>query len=221
MYVSSLDQPAEYVVSDVESRATLVGDLIARAVIVVLYSALARNLYFDFRETGRITGLMLLVSELLVVVFTMIRRPAQAVDRSTMSRALTLLSAGGPLLVRAGGTASLAPDIVTMFGSAVGVLIIIAAKTALGRSFGIVPANRGVRVGGVYGLVRHPMYAGYLVTHFAFALAQPTTLNLAILVMADVALVLRALREEHLLSEDAAYQAYCQRVAWHLIPGLF
>ena len=31
----------------------------------------------------------------------------------------------------------------------------------------------------------------------------------------------RALFEERLLSKDERYQAYCGRVGWHLVPGLF
>ena len=54
--------------------------------------------------------------------------------------------------------------ILTALISTVGLLFVIAGKITLGRSFGIVPANRGV-VAGPYTLVRHPIYAGYLLSH--------------------------------------------------------
>ena len=100
-------------------------------------------------------------------------------------------------------------------------MFVIAGKITLGRSFGIVPANRGVVIGGPYTLVRHPIYTGYLLTHVAFACAYPTPWNLAILAATDVALVVRALDEERVLAADRTYQAYCSRVAWHLVPGSF
>jgi protein-S-isoprenylcysteine O-methyltransferase Ste14 len=100
-------------------------------------------------------------------------------------------------------------------------MIAIFAKVTIGRSFGIVPANRGVVVKGPYTLVRHPIYAGYLVSHAAALAAYPTTWNVCILIAADTALVLRALAEERVLSADREYQAYCGRVAWHLVPGVF
>jgi protein-S-isoprenylcysteine O-methyltransferase Ste14 len=105
--------------------------------------------------------------------------------------------------------------------SAVGLVIVIAGKITLGRSFGLVPANRGVVSAGPYLFVRHPIYTGYLLTHIAFAVAYPTPWNIGILVVTDVTLIIRALCEERILAKDRLYQMYCQRVAWHLVPGIF
>jgi protein-S-isoprenylcysteine O-methyltransferase Ste14 len=99
--------------------------------------------------------------------------------------------------------------------------VVISGKLALGRSFGLVPANRGVVVQGPYTVVRHPIYLGYLVTHAAFLVANPQPLNVLIVLVADSALIARALIEERVLRLDAAYEAYCRRVGWHLVPGLF
>ncbi len=54
-----------------------------------------------------------------------------------------------------------------------------------------------------------------------FWLRNPEPLNLAIVLIADSALIVRALIEERVLRLDAAYEAYCQRVGWHLVPGVF
>ena len=105
--------------------------------------------------------------------------------------------------------------------SGVGLALVIVGKLALGRSFGVVPANRGVVVGGPYAVVRHPIYTGYLVTHAAFLVAHPRPWNVLIVIAADTALIVRALIEERVLSADADYQSYCRRVGWHLVPGVF
>ena len=65
------------------------------------------------------------------------------------------------------------------------------------------------------------MEAGYLLGHLAFGIAYPTPWNIAVLVVTDVTLIIRALCEERVLSHDRSYQTYCQRVAWHLVPGIF
>ncbi len=199
----------------------IVTDFVARAIVGTLFALLSINLLADFIHTRHITSLLLLASESLVLVFTIARRRTELIDRSFVAGAVTLVSLVGPPMLRTGGGPALAPDLLTGSVSALGLALVIAGKLTLGRSFGLVPANRGVVVQGPYKAVRHPIYAGYLVTHVAFVVANPRMLNISIVVVADTALVARALIEERVLGHDAAYRAYCQRVGWHLVPGVY
>jgi protein-S-isoprenylcysteine O-methyltransferase Ste14 len=203
------------------SRRERLGDLLARVTIGTLYTLLSINVLADFMRTGRLTGLLLLAAESLVVVLTVLRRPAVQINRSVAAAVVTVVSVGGPPMLRTASVPALAPDVVTAVLSAVGLAIVVAGKASLGRSFGLVPANRGVVVRGPYTLVRHPIYAGYLVTHVAFFAQHPTPWNAAVLLIGDVTLVVRALMEERVLSADETYQGYCRRVGWHLVPGVF
>jgi protein-S-isoprenylcysteine O-methyltransferase Ste14 len=197
-------------------------DLVARASIGALFTLLSINLLADYMRTGHVTGLLLLVGESLVVVLTIARRPALTVDRSAVAAVMTTVSLAGPALLRAtDAQAPLASDQVTALLSAVGLVLVVLGKMALGRSFGVVPANRGVVVRGPYSLVRHPIYTGYLITHGSFLMAHPAPWNVSVILIADIALILRALMEERVLGADAAYQQYCRRVGWHLVPGVF
>jgi protein-S-isoprenylcysteine O-methyltransferase Ste14 len=196
-------------------------DLLARTVVGALFLLFSMNLLEDFLRTQRITGLLLLVSESLVVVLTVMRRRAYLVDTSAAALTITAIALVGPPLLRTGNAPGLVPDALTALISGVAVCFVIAGKITLGRSFGIVPANRGVVDKGPYLLVRHPIYAGYLVTHLAFVAAYPRPWNIAVVLISDAALVWRALFEERLLRHDERYQAYCGRVGWHLVPGLF
>jgi protein-S-isoprenylcysteine O-methyltransferase Ste14 len=196
-------------------------DLAARTFVGVLFILLSINLLDDFTRTHRLTGLLLLVSESLIVVLTIVRRRALTVDRSAVARIAATLSIAGPPLLRASESGAFVPDYVTAAASAVGLSLAIAAKLSLGRSFGIVPANRGVVATGPYGLVRHPIYTGYLITHIAFLIAHPTMWNVAVVVVADAALVARGLIEERMLARDERYREYCSRVGWHMVPGVF
>jgi protein-S-isoprenylcysteine O-methyltransferase Ste14 len=203
----------------VTSRTT--SDLLARAAVGVLFTFLSINVLQDFMHTGRVTGLLLLVSECLVVVLTIVRRPAQLVDRSLWAGMVTAISLVGPPLLWPSAGSGLVPDLATAIASALGLTLVVVGKLTLGRSFGLVPANRGVVIRGPYTLVRHPIYTGYLITHVAFLIAHPHWWNVLVVAIADTALIARALIEERVLGGDVEYRAYCQRVGWHLVPGVF
>lgn len=196
------------------------GELISRICILTLFSGMASAIAQDVARTGHVTGLLLLVSEALVVALTLVRRTAAIVDRSWKARVLTILATFGPPLVRPSAVAA-APESVTIVISAVGLIIVVLGKLSLGRSFGFTPANRGVVGTGLYRIVRHPIYLGYLITHVGFVVANPATWNLAVLLAADVALMLRAVCEERTLALDHRYRAYMARVRWRIVPGMF
>ena len=203
------------------SRRHRLTDLLARVTIGAQSTLLSINVLADFLRTGRLTGLLLLSGEVLVVVLTIMRRPATLINRSFAAGLVTLVSVMGPPMLRTGDAPALAPDYVTTVLSAIGLAIAVVGKASLGRSFGLVPANRGVVVRGPYTLVRHPIYLGYLFTHAAFFAQYPTMWNGVVLLLADTALIFRALMEERVLREDVEYQGYCERVSWHLVPGVF
>jgi protein-S-isoprenylcysteine O-methyltransferase Ste14 len=214
-------RPREFETVTIAPAADLVREFVARAFVAGLFAMMSVNLFGDFMRTGHVTGLLLVASESLVVVLTIVRRRAYLTDRSIAATVATTLSLAGPPLVRSAEGYALAPDMVTALVSVLGLVVVIAGKVALGRSFGIAPANRGVVARGPYAFVRHPIYSGYIVTHIAFAIAHPSPWNLTILAIADSALVVRALIEERLLRTDVQYESYCGRVGWHLVPGLF
>ena len=79
---------APYTVAPGRLDAERVGDIVSRAVIIVLFSFFAVRLGADFLQTGRLTNLLLLISEMLVVALTVLRRSAATVDRSMRARLL-------------------------------------------------------------------------------------------------------------------------------------
>lgn len=192
----------------------------ARACISGLFVVLATRIGAEFLQTGHLTGLLLLVSELLVVVLTVVRRRAAVVDRTWQARVVAAASIVlVPLIKPSGG--SLVDDVWTAAFSALGLIVIIAGKLTLGRSFGLMPAHRGLVSTGLYGAVRHPIYLGYLITHIAFVAAHPSPWNLTLLFISDASLLLRAVYEERTLARDPEYVRYMERVRWRVVPGVF
>lgn len=164
---------------------------------------------------------LLLISETAVMIFTLIRRPTQAISLELGDWLLAITATAAPLLIQPAPEAfpALRPIgfMLVMFGN----LGQAAAKLALARSFGIAPANRGVKVSGPYRLIRHPMYGGYLWVHVGLLMLMPSALNAVIYAIGWAAQIRRLLAEEALLGQDEAYRAYMTRVRWRLVPGLF
>ena len=93
-----------------------------------------------------------------------------------------------------------------------------ASLMTLGRSFGIVPADRGLVQHGPYRYVRHPIYAFEALFFLGYFLAVPTSRSAIIILTAFGLQVLRILREERILG---GYKEYKRRVPWRLIPGIW
>jgi protein-S-isoprenylcysteine O-methyltransferase Ste14 len=154
------------------------------------------------------------------VLFTLARRSTSVVDRSWSARAVTLAAVIGPLLFRPGGV-GIVPDYLASAIGCAGFAVSIGGTLALRRSFGLIPANRGIVRAGLYGIIRHPIYAGYLVSHVAFVLSYPTIWNAVVWACSDGAQFVRVRYEERLLRRDSAYASYARAVRWRVVPGLY
>jgi protein-S-isoprenylcysteine O-methyltransferase Ste14 len=197
------------------------GDVLSRIFIGALFLALALRIAANSLQTGRVTGLLLVANEALVVILMIMRRPTADVDRRWLVRVVAALSIVGPPLVRPSTTSAGGEDVATAMLSAVALAFVVVSKLTLGRSFGLVPANRGVVCSGPYRVVRHPIYLGYLITNVGFLIANPLAWNFLIFGIADTALFVRAVYEERTLERDAAYAAYQARVRWRILPRVF
>jgi protein-S-isoprenylcysteine O-methyltransferase Ste14 len=166
--------------------------------------------------------MLTLPSEGLVVVLILLRKPAQSISVSWNHWLVAVCGTVLPTLV-VGRSASFGayPTLALLFLTALGLIIQIHAKLSLGKSMGLVAANRGIRRSGPYRFIRHPMYLGYFLGQCAFLMANQGLWNLAILVIATVFQVARIRHEETLLRQDQDYVSYCERVRYRLIPGVF
>lgn len=166
-------------------------------------------------------ALLVLVAETTVLFFTLIRRPTDRISIEWRDWLLACTATFLPLLVQAGFNPepALLPLAVALIIA--GNIWQVFAKLFLRRSFGVAPANRGIKVDGPYRLMRHPMYAGYLVIHIGVLILFPLWINFVLYAVGWTVQILRLLAEERLLAQDPAYAEYMQKVRWRLIPGLF
>lgn len=192
-------------------------DRIEQGAIVLLFVWLVQRVWASDNPFAP----LLLVAEFTVLVFVLIRRPTSAISVKLGDWLLAITATCAPLLIQPG--IDLWPQIAVL---GVGLVMLgncfqIWAKLFLRRSFGIAPANRGIKSDGPYRFVRHPMYGGYLIAHIGVIVLMPSLLNLTIYIIGWWAQVLRLLAEERLLSQDPTYRAFMKKVRWRLVPGVF
>lgn len=165
------------------------------------------------------TFVLVAASEMLSVFFILVRRGGLMAG-TPFAVAVAFAGTGLPLLVRPDG-ASLVPTVVSASLMVAGLGLSILSKLYLNRSFGLIAANRGVKVKGPYRFVRHPMYLGYFADQVGFLLASFSIANLIIYLFAWSFQILRIGEEEKMLRNDPAYQLFANRVTRRLVPGIY
>jgi protein-S-isoprenylcysteine O-methyltransferase Ste14 len=167
-------------------------------------------------------ALLLVIGEGLAVALILLRRRSATQSQHPLDWLLSFGAVSAPLLLTGPAPAgTLIPAALATALMLAGLLMQIAGKLALWRSFGLVPANRGVRTRGPYRFLRHPIYAGYTLIHIGFLLGFPSLPNALLYGALFAVEVARLLREEAILSRDPDYRAYAARVRYRLLPGVF
>lgn len=162
--------------------------------------------------------LLFLISELVGVFFILTQRKGDWAI-SPYATGIAFFGTTAALLVKPEGQ-TLAPEAVTTALTFIGAAIALFGKLSLRRSFGLVAANRGVKTGGLYAFVRHPIYGGYVINHVGLLLLYASWWNVTVLGLAGIMLWLRAVEEEKFLLADPEYGAYAEKVRFRILPGI-
>lgn len=193
----------------------------ANIALALLWAKFALNAYHQWAQTGSIVLFGLVLYNTLLVSVTIARRPSASTSSEIKDWVVAIVTVAISLIFKPGGWQHPFAQVVGSILQAVGLMIMVVALMSLGRSFGIVAANRGIKRSGLYGWVRHPLYAGELVLFTGFLLTSFSPHNLAVWFGVLFGLFIRSWVEEDHLSRDLEYQAYMKAVPYSFFPGLF
>jgi protein-S-isoprenylcysteine O-methyltransferase Ste14 len=215
----------------------LVLDVIERVVVLILFLYFANRMLpqlarliateiaypelFWLAASKNLDATLLVISESLGVFLILTRRLATTVSTHPLDWGLSLIAVNAPLLVAPAAASTFVPSQIATALMFAGMITQISAKAALWRSYGLIPANRGVKTRGPYRFVRHPMYAGYALIHIGFLIGFPSLQNFLLYFTTFLIEVARLLREELILNKDPLYREYATRVCYRLFPGVF
>ncbi|TIW19888.1 MAG: isoprenylcysteine carboxylmethyltransferase family protein [Mesorhizobium sp.] len=172
-------------------------------------------------DPGRLNVLLLTISETLTFIWLLLARRPIVRDWSPFTVFISLTAGFGSGFVSLQEGAAIIPLFIAAPLQFLALWLVIWGKMSLGRSFAILPANRGVVTGGAYRYVRHPIYAGYLAGHILFLLSSFSLYNFTVYAIITLFQVHRILREERILALTEEYRDYLGRVRYRLCPGIF
>lgn len=210
--------PGHAVRAPVPGRLARVAVNLAGAVSAGLFARASLAFYL---QTHRLIGAAFFVEQAWFVTAFLIRRPATSAAGSAGSWLLAAGGTFGGLLLRPAGahpawgvTAGLASQLL-------GLALAVTSLAFLGRSFGLVAADRGLVTRGPYAVIRHPVYAAYVVIQAGYLMQSISLRNAAVVAFATCCNIGRIRAEERLLAEPAGYREYARRVPWRLLPGVW
>lgn len=191
---------------------------IALVVAAVFVYRGARHLVID---PGRLNILLLMISDVLTFTWLLLARRPIVRDWSPFTVFISLTAGFGSGFVSLQDGIAIIPLYIAAPLQFLALWLVIWGKISLGRSFAILPANRGVVTGGAYRFVRHPIYAGYLAGHILFLLSSFSIYNFTVYAIITLFQIHRILREERILALTEEYRDYLGRVRYRLCPGIF
>lgn len=195
------------------SSATLVG-----AAGAAYFAEASLHAYL---QTHQPIGAAFVAEQMLVVLAYLVRRPARAVTRRWGD---WLLAFGGtfvPVLLRPGGAHPSWGLHAGLVLQIIGLSVCISSFLSLGRSFGFAAADRGLIQRGPYALVRHPIYASYLLLQVGYLLQSLSLRNVVVVLVAAGCNAGRAVVEDGVLSTNPAHADYRRRVRFRFVPGIW
>jgi protein-S-isoprenylcysteine O-methyltransferase Ste14 len=177
----------------------------------------------NFKEwlAGNPAGAGTMAAELTIVIAFVARRKPWVTSRAPLAFVATGIGSFGALALRPAYAPLFDLGPLYLGLQLAGALCAVVSLVYLGRSFGLVAANRGVRTEGPYRLMRHPLYASYFLAYAAYTFENPSVQNAVVLLVVLSFQIVRIRTEEALLSDDAVYLRYCKRVRYRLIPRVW
>lgn len=172
-------------------------------------------------QTHRLIGIVFFAQQTLVAVAYLIRRSARLVTRRVDDWLLAFAGTFMGVLFRPEGEHPTWGVWTGTFLQLAGVAIVATCILTLGRSFGFAAADRGLVTRGPYAVVRHPMYASYLLLDSGYLLQSVSARNVAVLVLGTLCNAGRILAEERVLAGNTGSLTYRRRVRRRLIPGVW
>ncbi|MBT7188743.1 MAG: isoprenylcysteine carboxylmethyltransferase family protein [Anaerolineae bacterium] len=155
---------------------------------------------------------LFLQSAIAVVLY--FRRANSAKNTAQKKQVLAWLSALFPLAFSPRASA----EMWHAFLLVPGLILTLWAMLSLNRSFSVAPADRGLVWTGAYRFIRHPMYAGEILSFIGILIGSFSAWNTGVFILFVISVIWRIYTEEALIEN---YKTYKEEVRWRVLWKVF
>lgn len=189
--------------------------------MALLWSVFVLSSAIHWHQNGGVFSLGLVFVNTLLVILFLTRRESTETSSRIPDWVIPVMTVGASLMLRSSPSPIASLRVVSAVIQSIGITAIMISLLSLGKSFGIIPANRGIKKIGMYKLIRHPLYASEIVFYVGFMIGNATAWNFSLVCLVLLGQIYRAHSEEKLLGRQNAYNSYTENVKYRFIPGVF
>jgi protein-S-isoprenylcysteine O-methyltransferase Ste14 len=190
-------------------------------VVVLMHTSKLARLFAEHKIGIQHAGIF--INFLIISFYALAREAPRRVTLNPCFWALAVLSTSWGLVITlyAGSSNPIAPPWLITAASVLSLIAISLARISLGKSFGVVPAERKLANRGAYRLVRHPIYTASALTMIPVLLSSFRLQTVLLIVTGITLMVVRAFVEERFLKQSPEYVAYMAQTRYRFIPYVF
>lgn len=189
--------------------------------IAILWSNLVLSSFVNWQTNGGILSLGIVILNTFLLLLFFSRRESTEISNRLFDWLIPIATVGLSMRLQPNPALNSTLNDLSLGIQFVGILAIAVSLLNLGRSFGVIPANRKIKNGGFYKRVRHPLYSSEMLFYFGFLLGNLSAFNFFAVALILAGQIYRAVSEEKLLSRESKYLDYMQSVRYRFVPGIF
>jgi protein-S-isoprenylcysteine O-methyltransferase Ste14 len=188
---------------------------------ILLFTLLCVATYQKYQQTHEFLTFSLIMVNGLILALYFIRHEPKALIKFPFAWLISIVATLLPFLYRPSELVTL-PELLNLgrYLQMFGMVAMIGSLLSLRDSLGIVPANRGIKSGGFYRYVRHPLYTSELIFFTGYSLSNQSIANGCLLLLLCALQYCRSKIEENFLLNDQSYHLYMSRTPYRFIPGV-
>jgi len=189
--------------------------------MAALWSRFVLSAIQNWNQNGGLISLGILIINTILFFLLLTRRKSTDTSQHITDWIIPIITIASSMMLKPSPGSYNLLLILSVTIQILGIFTILYSLLSLGRSFGIIAANRKIKYSGAYKILRHPLYTSEIIFYLGFLCGNFCTFNLSLVIVIVVGQIWRTISEEKLLKKDNKYVEYMTNVKYRLLPRIF